>query len=79
MVRAKEKTIDEYIERLQGHLLKRYPGLQFEVVKWSDTEAAVYYGPYADEDDFAIIHRASSVTTDALVDSGFSIHVSPAA
>ena len=78
MVRVKEKTIEEYIERLQRHLLKRYPDLQFEVVKWSDTEAAVYYRPYAEQEDFAIIHRASTVTTDALVDCGFSIHVGPA-
>jgi hypothetical protein len=78
MVRAREKTIEDYMERLERHLLKKYPALEFDVVKWSEREAAVYYRPYSEEDDFAIIHRASTVTTDALVDSGFSIHVGPA-
>jgi len=78
MVRVKEKTIDDYIGRLQSHLLKKYPNLTFDVTKWSEREATVYYRPYSDETDFPIIHRASSVTTDALVDAGFHIHVTPA-
>lgn len=78
MVRTVDRTIDDYIQRLEARLLRKHPDLEFETIKWSEQEATVYYRPYSEQDDFEIIHRASSVTTDALVDSGYRILVTPA-
>jgi hypothetical protein len=79
MVRTKEKTIDDYISRIEKHLLRKYPQLEFEPVKWSECEATVYYRPYSADDAYAIIHRIADIATDALVDSGFRIYVIPKA
>jgi hypothetical protein len=54
MVKAKEKTLDTYIDRMTSRLLKRYPTLEFEVVKWSDREATLYYRPYSENAEYPI-------------------------
>jgi hypothetical protein len=77
MVKAKEKTLDTYIDRVKSRLLKRYPTLEFEVVKWSDREATLYYRPYSDDDAYSIIKTVGNVVTDAVID-GFRLYVIPA-
>ena len=79
MVKAKEKSLDYYIEKMQSHLLKKYPDLHFEVSRRSDHEATIYYSPYKEEDDYPIIKRIGNIATDALVDGGYKIHITPAA
>jgi hypothetical protein len=77
MVRVKERTIDSYIERLERHLLRRFPHLTFRVVKWSEREATIYYAPYIEEEDWPIIRRSGGISTDALVDAGYRLYVMP--
>jgi uncharacterized alpha/beta hydrolase family protein len=77
MVKVKERTLDTYIDRMMSRLLKRYPTLEFEVVKWSDGEATLYYRPYSEDAEYPIIKTAGSVATDAVID-GFRLYVIPA-
>jgi len=77
MVKAKEKTLETYIDRMKSRLLKRYPTLEFEVVKWSDREATLYYRSYSDDDAYPIIKTIGNVVTDAVID-GFRLYVIPA-
>ena len=78
MTRIKQKDLDYYIDRVESHLKKRYPDLQFEVVKFSNREATIYYKPHIEEEDFPIIHRAGGILTDALVESDIRIWIHPA-
>ena len=77
MVRVKERTIDHYIERMKAHLLKKFPDLEFNVVRWSDREATVFYRPYSEAQEWPIIHRSGGIATDALVDAGYRIWIMP--
>jgi hypothetical protein len=77
VVRAREKTIDHYVDRLERHLVKQFPHLRFRVKKWSEREATVYYEPYLEEEDVAITHQAGGVLTDALVDAGLRVWLMP--
>jgi hypothetical protein len=79
MVRAKQKTLAEYVEKIKSHLLKRYPALEFEVVKWNDTDATLYYRPYSEDDEYPIVKRWGNLATDALIEGGYHIYVIPAA
>jgi len=78
LTRVKDRTLDEYIEKMKLHLSKKYPHLQFNVVKRGDREAAIYYSPYSEEEDWPIIHRVGGLATDALVEGGYRIYVLPA-
>ncbi len=71
------KSIDNYVARIQAHILKRYPSLQMEVVRRSDTEAVIYFSADNEEQEYPIIKRAGNLATDALVEMGFRIHVLP--
>jgi hypothetical protein len=77
MTRTKDRTLDYYVERIQKHLLKKYPHLRFQVERWSDREATIYYTPYSEEEDWQIIHRVGGIATDALVDANIRIWVMP--
>jgi hypothetical protein len=77
VVGTKAKPIDYYIRKIEAHLAKKYPELEFEVVKRSDREAIIWYRPYSEEDSYPIIKRAGNLLTDAIID-GFTIHLMPA-
>ena len=77
MTRTREKTINHYIDRVEKHLLKKFPHLQFQVEKWSDREVTIFYTPYSEEEDWPIIQCVGGITTDALVEAGFRIYVMP--
>ena len=79
MVQVKHKTLDDYVERIKAHILKRYPMLEFEVVKWNERDATVYYRPYSEENEYPIVERSANLTTDALIEGGYHIYVIPAA
>lgn len=76
MVRVIAKSLDYYVTRIQAHLLKKYPELEFKVVSRSPTWATIYYRPYVEKDDYAIIKRASNLMTDAVIE-GYSINLVP--
>jgi hypothetical protein len=67
---------DYYIERIKAHLLKKYPGMSFEVEHISDHETYVYCNPAVPTDDtYEITKRAGNIVVDALVNSGYQIYV----
>lgn len=72
------RPIEHYVEKMQTYVLKKFPHLEFEVVKYSETEATVFYRPYSEDDDYATLHRAGKVGMDALLDAGYRIHFQPA-
>ena len=41
MIRTKEKSLDDYIEKMEAHLLEKFPDLKFEVAKWNDRDASI--------------------------------------
>ena len=70
------KSSDHYIERIEKHLLKKYPGMRFEVGAISERETYIYCYPVEPtEDTFAITERAGNIVTDALVDAGLRFYV----
>jgi hypothetical protein len=77
MADGKSKTVDQYINRIEKHVLKRFPHLMFRVEKWSDREATIYYTPYVEEEDVPIIERVGGIATDAIVDSNIRIWIMP--
>jgi hypothetical protein len=77
MPKAKYKTIDNYVSRIEAHLLRKFPGLQFDVLKFGDREATLLYAPTL-QDVYPVIERASEIATEALVEGGYRIHVRPA-
>jgi hypothetical protein len=79
MVKVKEKSIDHYVEKMQAHLLRKYPDLRFEVVRRGDREATIYYAPFREEDDYPIIKRVGNIATDALLEGGYRIYIMPSA
>jgi hypothetical protein len=78
MVRVKTNQIEHYIDKIEAHLLKRYPGLTFCVVHEGEGEATIYYRPYKEEDDYPILKRAGGIAADALIEAGYKIHIQPA-
>jgi hypothetical protein len=77
MAKVKEKSMDYYIEQIESHLLKKYPDLQFKMVKLNDRKASIHYTPYVEDELFSIVHRAGNLMADAIVDAGYSILVLP--
>jgi hypothetical protein len=70
------KSRDYYIERIEKHLLKKYPGMRFEIESISDSEAYIYcYPTEPTEDTYEITKRAGNIVTDALVDDGYRFYV----
>ena len=67
---------DYYIERIEKHLLKKYPGMRFDVQIFDDRTTFIYcYPAEPTEDTFAITERAGNIATDALVDSNLRFYV----
>ncbi len=70
------KSRDYYVERIEKHLLKKYPGMRFEVEPLDERETYVYCYPAEPlENTFDIIERAGNIVTDALVDSNLRFYV----
>ena len=73
---TKGKSRDYYIDRIQKHLLKKYPGMTFEVDPRNERETYIYCYPVEPtEDTYDITKRAGNIVTDAVVDSGLSFYV----
>jgi len=66
-----------YLDRVQDHLLKKYPGLRFDIMEQGDNEAVVYFSGASEEEEYDVILRAARLSTDALVKHGYRIHVRP--
>ena len=65
-----------YIDRIEKHLLKKYPGMRFEIDPLSERETYIFcYPAEPTEDTFAITERAGNIVTDALVDSNLRFYV----
>lgn len=79
MISTKRKPLEYYVEKIEKHLLKKFPQLEFELVKHDDREATIYYRPFSEETDSAIVRRTGGIATDALVDDDYNIHIQPAA
>ena len=77
MAARKPRTLEHYIDRIERHLLKRFPHLQFRIEKWSVREATIFYMPYVEEGDVPIIERVGGIATDAIVDSNIRLWVMP--
>lgn len=78
MVTTRHKPIEHYIEKMQAHLLKKFPHLEFEVVKYNDNEATVFYRPYREEEDDIILRRAGTIGMQAVADAECLIYIQPA-
>lgn len=78
MTSTQIRPIEHYVERIQRHLLRKYPDLQMRVVKLSDDEVYIYF--HLDDPEanwFPVIHRASRIAVDVLVDYDYKIRVQP--
>jgi hypothetical protein len=75
---ARKKSFQHYVDRIQRHLLRKYPHLKFQLAMRDGREGTIYYAPYAEEDDWDIIHRTGSIAVDALVRDDYVIHIQPA-
>ena len=73
----KPRTLQESIDRIQARLVRKYPGLEFEVERLSPKEAIIYFHERDSEDWFDVIHSISGLAVDTLVDHGHWIHVRP--
>ncbi len=72
------RPIEHYVEKIRRHLLRRYPDLVLNIVPISETEVFMYFRVDDPEENwFPIIHRASGIAVDALVDAGYRINVQP--
>lgn len=72
-----KRTLDEYIRKMESHLRKSFPGLEFETTVEEPTSATIYFLAREDDDWFSVIERAGSLAIDALVEGGYWIHVQP--
>jgi hypothetical protein len=73
---TKTRPREYYIDRIKAHLLKKYPGMEFEVDHVDERETFVYCYPRVPmEGTYAVTERAGNIVTDALVDDGYRIYV----
>ena len=72
------KPIEYYLERIKKHLLKKYPNLRFETDFIDPQEVYLYFRfDEPREETYSVTKRAGNIATDALVDAGYSIYVTP--
>jgi hypothetical protein len=70
------KSRDYYIEKIEKHLLKKYPGMTFKVDPVNEREIYIYcYPSEPTRDTWEITTRAGNIVTDALLDAGLSFYV----
>ena len=72
-----EQPIEAYLRKIERHLLKKYPALQFDTEQEGPESATIHFLTNEKDDWYAVIERAGPVATDALVDAGLWIHVQP--
>jgi hypothetical protein len=77
-MKPKHKDIRDYVVRIENHLRKKYPGLEFDVNVRSDNDAVIYFRGVSSEDEYAVIKRAGPISTDALIQCGYRIYTLPA-
>ena len=73
----KTRTLEESIQKLQRHLARKFPGLEFDVEIASAKEGTIYFGERESEDWYDVIEAAGGLAVDILVDYGHWIHVQP--
>lgn len=70
------RSKEYYIERIEKHMLKKYPGMRFEVEPAVDGGTIIYCFPAEPvEDTYDITKRAGNLAVKALVESGFQFYV----
>jgi len=77
-MKAKHKDIHDYVVRIESHLRKKYPGLEFHVHVRSDDDAVIYFSGVSPDEEYGVIKRAGSISTDALIQDGYRIYTLPA-
>jgi hypothetical protein len=73
------KPIEAYVEKIKKHLLRKYPHMTFETVRLADDDVYLYFDNFEPSDySHEVIHRASAIAVDALVEADYAISVFPA-
>ena len=76
MTTATKRSRDYYIDRIKAHLLKKYPGMSFEVDHVNEHETYVYCYPAVPTDDtYEMTKRAGNIVLNALLNDGYQFYV----